>query len=127
MTRSPSIVVLVVAILGCMLLSACSNEKPTTQYHCFLIEQGDSCVIDFRFTIHSGLAVSDGKVVRYDPHRVFFGYDTSIVFLNKSTVLPKGVGRTEVFVRHPSPDSSFVVDTIRVIVEDVRGHLKVRQ
>jgi hypothetical protein len=108
-------------------VSACSDEKPRTEYYLFVYQDEDSSKVDFRFVIRNSLVLSDGMVTDFDPHRVFFGYDTTIVLFSRTRAFPMKVGATTVYVRHPNPDSSRVVDTVAVEVERTDGKLRIRE
>ena len=108
-------------------LPTCSNERPTTNYHCFIYQEGDSSVVDLRYVINTDLTVRDGKVLEFNPAHVFFGYDTSIVRFTTFRAIPLRVGQTIIFVRHPNNDSSRVVDTVAIEVTRSGSWLRVNQ
>ncbi len=104
----------------------CLKEETTTLYGCSLREEGDSCIIEFRVHVLRGMAVSDGIVINYIPNRVFFGYDTSIIRVNTFSITAKSIGKTSIYVRHPNPDSTRIIDTLQVQIIKTNGRLSVK-
>ena len=110
-----------------LLFISCSKEETRTWYWCDLREQGDTNFIVFRFGTSTGMKIGDGVVIPNQPKRLFYGYDTSIVQLNKMCVIPKNVGSTIIYVRHPNPDSTRIVETLHLTVKNVKGKLVLKR
>jgi hypothetical protein len=100
--------------------------RATTSYACTLREQGDSCLVFFHFQVFRGVELGEGVIFNYDPAHVFFGYDTSVIRINTSSIIAKGIGKTSIYVRHPNQDSTRIVDTLQVKVENTHGRLQVK-
>jgi hypothetical protein len=114
--------------------SACSekNTKIAWHYNCYCSASGprDSCLLGFRIFTTSGdelPAIGHGLLLDYDPKRVFFGYDTKVIVLHGSWVIPRQVGTSAIFVLHPNPDSTRVVDTVHMVVTQLGAALKVSE
>ena len=109
-----------------MLLS-CSADAPSTEYHVFLISSHDSSYLDLRFVVRSGMALSDGIVTNFDPQRVYFGHDSTIIAIRGNRLFGKRAGSTTIFVRHPNPDSSRVVDSLALEVGTSGSQFEVKE
>ena len=110
-----------------LFIVSCSKEESRTWYWCDLREQGDTCIISFQISINKGMEIRNDIVSNYDPLHTFFGYDTSVVQVNKMSIFPKNIGSTVIYVRHPNPDSSRIVDSFHVTVQNVGGRLQVKK
>ncbi len=101
----------------------------STHYYCDFIKDGDSAYLSYRFATSDddSWKISDGIVLHYDPKRVFFGFDDHIINLDRNRVIPKGVGRSQIYVRHPNADSTSIVDTLFIEVNNSGGILKVTE
>jgi hypothetical protein len=112
--------------LATIICIACSDESSVgrvTSYHFHVVQKAESYFarLDFAVADTTSGAILDGMVTEYDPARVFFGYDTSMIEFDGDRIIPIRVGSTTIYVRHPNPQTSTIVDSVTVTVQKLNG------
>jgi len=116
------------ACLSCAQKERSMDQKPvpqpnsdTTYGYYINIHQADSRFVHSISTSMSfGLTIADGEMINYDAHKLFFGYDSTIISIGNVSVLPLKVGKTMVYLKNPTHLES-VADSIVVEVTKVKN------
>ena len=98
----------------------------TTYGYLIDIHRNDSGYVhSISTSMYTGLTISDGELTGYDAHKLFFGYDSTVISINNSHVIPIRVGITKLLLRNPD-NAKLVSDSVTVSVYKKNGILELQ-
>jgi hypothetical protein len=79
--------------------------------------------------MYTGVTIADGELSEFDSRELFFGYDSSVIEFKGNELIPRSVGKTCIYLRHPDKPET-VADSLviqvrrlykRFIIEAISG------